>query len=114
MAMRMGGGPRRLMAGYQQERPPGKIQRSTLLRVLRLFRPYRWKVTGVLLILVVVAGLGIVNPVMLKLIIDDAILKRNVHLLLIFVGVMVIPPVVSTGLGVWQTYLHAVVGPRMM
>ncbi len=114
MAMRMGGGPRRLMAGYQQERPAGKIQRSTLLRVLRLFRPYRWKVTGVLLILVVVAGLGIVNPVMLKLIIDDAILKRNVHLLLIFVGVMVITPVISTGLGVWQTYLNAVVGQRMM
>ena len=55
--MRMGGGPRRLMAGYQGERPPGKIQRSTLLRVIRLFRPYRWKVTGVLLILVVVVGL---------------------------------------------------------
>ncbi len=62
----------------------------------------------------VVAVLGIVNPYMLKLIIDDAILKHNPRLLLIFFGIMVITPVVSTGLGVWQTYLNAVVGQRMM
>ncbi|MGA9776384.1 MAG: ABC transporter ATP-binding protein [Candidatus Dormiibacterota bacterium] len=110
----MGAGPHRLLRSYERDRPPGRIQRSTLIRVVKLFRPYRWKVSGVLAILVVVAALGIVNPVMLKLIIDDAILKRNVHLLVIFVGVMVITPVITTGLGVWQTYLNAVVGQRMM
>jgi ATP-binding cassette subfamily B protein len=71
-------------------------------------------VIGVLAILVVVAGLGIVNPVMLKLIIDQGILEHKTRMLLIFVGIMVITPVISTGLGVWQTYLNAVVGQRMM
>ena len=88
--------------------------KGTVRRVVKLFRPYRLKVAGILGILVVVALLGIVNPYMLKLIIDDAILKYNPRLLLIFFGIMVITPVVSTGLGVWQPYLNAVVGQRMM
>jgi ATP-binding cassette subfamily B protein len=102
------------MRGYGAQTPPPPINRSTLLRVLKLFSPYRWKVIGVLAILVVVAGLGIVNPVMLKLIIDQGILEHKTRMLLIFVGIMVITPVISTGLGVWQTYLNAVVGQRMM
>ncbi|MGH7691544.1 MAG: ABC transporter ATP-binding protein [Candidatus Dormibacteria bacterium] len=88
--------------------------KGTVRRVVKLFRPYRLKVLGILLILMLVAVLGIVNPYMLKLIIDDAILKHNPKLLLIFFGIMVITPIASTGLGVWQTYLNAVVGQRMM
>ncbi len=88
--------------------------RGTVRRVIKLFRPYRWKVLGVLGILMVVAALGIVNPYMLKLVIDDAILKHNPKLLVILFGIMVITPILSTGLGVWQTYLNAVVGQRMM
>ncbi|HVB52627.1 MAG TPA: ABC transporter ATP-binding protein [Candidatus Acidoferrales bacterium] len=88
--------------------------KGTVRRVVRLFRSYRLKVLGILAILIVVALLGIVNPYMLKLIIDDAILKHNPRLLLIFFGIMVITPIISTGLGVWQTYLNAVVGQRMM
>ncbi len=98
--------------GPSEDRHP--VRRSTVLRVGRLFRPYRRQVLVVLLILVVVALLGVVNPYMLKLIIDDAFLHRSIRLLLIFVGIMVITPVISTALGVWQTYLNAVVGQRVM
>ncbi len=115
MGMHMAGhGAGRLQRPGRPQEPLPPISRSTLVRVLKLFSPYRWKVAGVLLILVVVAGLGIVNPVMLKLIIDQGILQHKTRLLLIFVGIMVITPVISTGLGVWQTYLNAVVGQRMM
>jgi ATP-binding cassette subfamily B protein len=98
-------------AGDSEATPRAK---GTVRRVVKLFRPYRLKVVGILGILVVVAILGIVNPYVLKLIIDDAILKHNPRLLLIFFGIMVITPIISTGLGVWQTYLNAVVGQRMM
>ncbi len=115
MGMHMGGGgANRMVQGYSQPQVKAPINRSTLLRVVKLFRPYKGKVAGVLAILVVVAGLGIVNPVMLKLIIDQGILEHKTRMLLIFVGIMVITPVISTGLGVWQTYLNAVVGQRMM
>ncbi|MHB1527067.1 MAG: ABC transporter ATP-binding protein [Candidatus Dormibacteria bacterium] len=115
MGMHMGGGgANRIVQGYSQPEVKAPINRSTLLRVVKLFRPYKGKVAGVLAILVVVAGLGIVNPVMLKLIIDQGILEHKTRMLLIFVGIMVITPVISTGLGVWQTYLNAVVGQRMM
>ncbi|MGH7640302.1 MAG: ABC transporter ATP-binding protein [Candidatus Dormibacteria bacterium] len=101
-------------AMLREQLPTTPRQKGTVRRVVKLFRPYWRKVVGVLLILMVVAVLGIVNPYMLKLIIDDAILKHNPRLLLIFFGIMVITPVISTGLGVWQTYLNAVVGQRMM
>ena len=115
MGMHMGGGgANRMIRGYSQPEAKTPINRSTLLRVVKLFGPYKRQVAGVLAILVVVAGLGIVNPVMLKLIIDQGILEHKTRLLLIFVGIMVITPVISTGLGVWQTYLNAVVGQRMM
>ncbi|HVA21831.1 MAG TPA: ABC transporter ATP-binding protein [Candidatus Micrarchaeia archaeon] len=97
--------------GAEDARP---IRRSTVLRVGRLFRPYLRQVGVVLAILVVVALLGVVNPYMLKLIIDVAFKRHSMRLLLIFVGIMVITPVVSTALGVWQTYLNAVVGQRVM
>ena len=113
-----GGGPggHRQSSFYSPGDPSQMTPRAkgTVGRVVKLFRPYRLKVFGILGILMVVAGLGIVNPYMLKLIIDDAILKHNPRLLLIFFGIMVITPIVSTGLGVWQTYLNAVVGQRMM
>jgi len=115
MGMHMAGrGVGRFQRPGKSQEPLPPISRSTLIRVLKLFSPYRWKVAGVLLVLVVVAGLGIVNPVMLKLVIDQGILEHKTRLLLIFVGIMVITPVISTGLGVWQTYLNAVVGQRMM
>ncbi|MGC1908828.1 MAG: hypothetical protein WA809_04415, partial [Candidatus Dormiibacterota bacterium] len=41
--------------------------KGTVRRVVKLFRPYRLKVLGILGILMVVAALGIVNPYMLKL-----------------------------------------------
>ncbi|MGA8208238.1 MAG: ABC transporter ATP-binding protein [Candidatus Dormiibacterota bacterium] len=115
MGMHYGGGG--MAHGSPRPLDPSSVTpptRGTVRRVVKLFRPYKLQVAGVLLILVVVALLGIVNPYMLKLIIDDAILKHNPRLLLIFFGIMVITPVISTGLGVWQTYLNAVVGQRMM
>jgi ATP-binding cassette subfamily B protein len=115
MAFHMrGAGSGRPLNGRGRPEAKTPIKRSTVLRVLALFRPYKWKAVGVLLILVVISLLGIVNPVMLKLIIDHGILQHKLHLLLIYVGIMVITPVISTGLGVWQTYLNAVVGQRMM
>ncbi|HUY96845.1 MAG TPA: ABC transporter ATP-binding protein [Verrucomicrobiae bacterium] len=90
------------------------VRRSTVLRVARLFQAYRRQVLIVLLILVVVALLGVVNPYMLKLIIDVAFLHHSMRLLLIFVAIMLITPVISTALGVWQTYLNAIVGQRVM
>lgn len=114
----MGGrGGHRMLRGLGEPRDPDLSRprtKGTVRRVIRLFIPYRWKVAGVLAILMVVAGLGIVNPYMLKLIIDQGILHHKLHLLVILFAVMVITPVISTGLGVWQTFLNAVVGQRMM
>ncbi len=113
----MGSGAGRMARSFASRPTPEgghPIRRSTVRRVAGAFRPYRGRVAGVLGILVVVAGLGVVNPYMLKLIIDVGLLQHNIHMLLVFVGIMILTPIISTGLGVWQTYLNAVVGQRVM
>ncbi len=105
--------------------PVGPVKRATVRRVAAAFAPYRSKVTLVGLIIVVTSTLGVVNPLLIAVVFDKAlfpktagphprILPPDIHLLLIFVGLMVLIPVVSSSLGVGQTYLANVLGQRVM
>jgi len=83
-------------------------------RVVGFFRPYWRRVVLTLLAIVLVAVLGLVNPYLLKLIIDEAIPRRDLGLLYLFVGLMVAIPIVTGLIGIWQTYLNTVIGQRVM
>src|SRR5690349_18418974 len=63
---RMGGGGYRRMMNNTMEPPSKKADWRTVRRVAAAFVPYRREVSVVLLAIVVVAVLGIVNPLMLK------------------------------------------------
>jgi len=90
------------------------IDRRTMRRVVGFFRPYWRRVVLTLLAIVLVAVLGLVNPYLLKLIIDEAIPRRDLGLLYLFVGLMVAIPIVTGLIGIWQTYLNTVIGQRVM
>jgi ATP-binding cassette, subfamily B, bacterial len=89
-----------------------------LRRVARLFRAYRVKVTCVFLLIVATSGLGVVNPLLTKVVFDRALFPHhggtNFHLLYLLVGLMVAIPLVASALGVLQTYLTTEVGQRVM
>src|SRR5438874_1420143 len=93
-------------------------QQRLVPRVARLFKPYRFQVTLVLLTILVTSGLGVANPLLTKVVFDRALFPpsghRNLHLLYILVGVMIAVPLVSAAIGVWQTYLTTVVGQHVM
>src|SRR5262249_30627192 len=78
------------------------------------FRAYWRQVTVVLVAIIVIGVLGVVNPIMLKLSISVAFGQRRFDLLVIFVAVMIITPVVSSLIGIGQTYLNTVIGQRVM
>ena len=93
------------------------------------FRPYRRQVTIVGVAIVISAGLGVVNPLMIRQIFDNALFGPstgpdagtcsgapcpNMHALLIFVGIMVIIPIITGAIGVGQTYLSNLVGLQVM
>lgn len=111
-----GGGPRgRLMAApaipIEDRRP---VSRATIGRVASFFGPYRWRVVLTVLGIIVVAVVGLVNPFLLKLIIDEAIPNRDLPQLYLYVGLMIALPIVSGLIGVGQTYLNTQIGQNVM
>ena len=49
-------------------------------RLLRLFQPYRWRLTSVLALILVSAALGMVSPFLLRAVLDQAIPEANTGL----------------------------------
>ena len=110
-----GGGGRFGHFGNGDERTVPRERRGhTLRRIAAFFRPYRLAVAAVLVTIVVTSLLGIINPYLLKLLIDEALPQRDFGLLNLFVGLMIVVPIVSGLIGVGQTYLNNVIGQRVM
>ena len=102
MAMRSGG---RIMTMGGEPLPPGhdrKISRSTIRRVAGFFKPYSGRVALTIVAILVTSVLGIANPLLLRRIIDQAIPQRDTHKLYVYVGLMLILPIVSGLIGVGQ------------
>jgi ATP-binding cassette subfamily B protein len=85
-----------------------------LPRIARLFRPYRARLSAVLGLIVVSAGLGMASPFLLRAVLDEAIPQGNTRLLTWLVLGMIGVSVVTGVLGVAQTWLSNVVGQRVM
>ena len=105
------------MSGKGGQPPPrmtGERRRQTTRRILSFFRPYRRQVSVVLLTIIVTSVLGLANPYLLKLLIDDAIPSRDLAKLDLYVGLMIVLPIVGGLIGVGQTYLNNVVGQRVI
>ncbi|HLY29381.1 MAG TPA: ABC transporter ATP-binding protein, partial [Ktedonobacterales bacterium] len=106
--MMRGGGP-----GASDE-PPRKTDARTVRRVIQAFAPYKGQVGVVLLAIILVGAMGVVNPYMLKYSISIGFAQQNFKLLSVFVGVMIITPIISGLIGVGQAYLNALVGQQVM
>jgi ATP-binding cassette subfamily B protein len=100
--------------GLDDDLKKRKTDARTLRRVAASFRPYKWQVGVVLLAILLTGTLGLVNPILLKLIIDDAFFHRNFGHLTFYVLLMIATPLVSGLIGVGQTYLNNVVGQQVM
>ncbi len=104
------------------ERP---IQRKTVRRVVATFRPYRRQVNVVAVAIVITAALGVVNPLLIKEVFDKALIGNppgvcgrvacpNMHNLYLYAGLMILIPIVTSAIGIGQTYLANLVGLRVM
>lgn len=93
--------------------PPERRGR-TLRRMAGFFGPYRRQVVIVLLTIIVTSVLGVINPYLLKLLLDDAIPNRDFFRLNLYVGLMIALPIISGLVSVGQTYVNNVVGQNVM
>jgi ATP-binding cassette subfamily B protein len=83
-------------------------------RVAALFRPYRLQVGMVVALIVASSAVALATPFLVRMIIDDALPRQDVGLLLWAVGGMLAVTVVTAVLGVLQTWLSTTVGQRVM
>jgi ATP-binding cassette subfamily B protein len=111
----MGGG-RSSMATYleEQKKRGRKTDIHTVRRVAAAFARYKWQVVLVIIAILLTTGLGVVNPLLIERIFDDTIEKRNLPLLIIYVSIMIVTPVVTGLIGVYQTYLNNSIGQNVM
>jgi ATP-binding cassette subfamily B protein len=111
---RGGGGFGRMAALEPGERVPKERRGRTIRRIAGFFRPYKTQVSVVLGAILLTSSIGLVNPLLLKLLIDEAIPKLDFGLLNLFVGLMIVLPIVSGLIGVGQSYLNNVIGQSVM
>jgi len=106
----------RLMPGTDEDQPKRTREqdRQTMRRVIAIFRPYRRQVLFVLLAILASSAVGLANPLLLKLIIDDAIPDGDISKLNLFVGLMILAPIIGGIIGVGQTYLSNLIGQQVM
>ena len=86
-------------------------------RIAYTFRPYSFRIVVVGFLILVTAGLGVINPLLIRVVFDSALFPPggpNMPLLWLLAGVMVGIVVVTGSLGIVQTYLTNVVGQRVM
>ncbi len=85
-----------------------------LRRAAHFFGPYRGRLAIIGAAILGSSILGLANPYLLKLLIDDAIPKRDIGLLAIYAGLMVVVPIINGGIGLAQAWLTASVGQFVM
>lgn len=100
--------------------------KKTARRVARIFRPYRGEIIVMAVTIVVTSGLGIINPLLIKVVFDKALFGvgvggtcsgkacPNLPLLYKLVGLMIAIPIVTSLIGIAQTYLSNMIGLRLM
>jgi ATP-binding cassette subfamily B protein len=115
-----GGG---FMGGRQRDKPSGRVPNQQLVRqTAGLFKEHRGGVAAIAFLVVITAGAGVVNPVLIKVVFDTALfptrgkvlLPVNVSLLEILVAIMIGITIVTGAIGVLQTYVTNRVGQRVM
>ncbi len=96
---------------------PARADRATARRVLPLFRPYRAQVAGVVVLIVVTSTIGIINPLLIQAVFNNALFVPggpDLRLLVILVSIMAAVPIVNGAIGIFQTYETTRVGQLVM
>jgi ATP-binding cassette subfamily B protein len=111
-----GGGPsgRMFRGGGDQPIVPKERRGATVRKITAFFRPYRLQVGVVVVAILATSLLGLINPILLKLLIDDALPSRDFGRLNLYVGLMIALPIITGLIGIGQSYLNNVIGQRVM
>ena len=97
-------------ASLSTEDAKPKVTRDLMKRVLSYSWPYRWKIAGMLLIILLKTGLDLLRPLILRNLIDVTIPSGDINgLIMLTIGLLLIPTITGW-LSVWQRRFNSQVG----
>src|SRR5437588_11108102 len=107
------------VGGHWGGAEPGLTRRAdtggqTFRRFVGFFRPYQGRLAVIGVAILVTATIGVINPILIKLVIDNLTGPRDLGLLYLQSGLMIVLPIVTSLIGVGQSYLSNLVGQRVM
>ena len=88
--------------------------RVPLRRIIRLFRPYRWSLLFVLILVGASSLVSLINPFLIRAVIDVALPQGRMGLLTVLAAGMIVVSVANSSFSVSQTYVSTKVGQRVM
>jgi ATP-binding cassette subfamily B protein len=111
-----GSGAMRSLRGPDRQPPPlmDPTRKRDGRRILALFKPYRFRLACVLVLIVISAGASMLNPFLLRDALDTGIFKHDEGVLTASVLGMLGIAIFTAATGVWQTYMSNQVGQRVM
>ena len=86
----------------------------SLRRIARLFLPHRATLAVVVALIVLSSAVGLAQPFLVRHVIDDALPRQDVRLLVTLVAAMLGVAVATAVIGVVQTWLSTAVGQKVM
>lgn len=92
----------------------GRPSKETARRLLGVLRPHARLLGGAMLIIVAGVVLGLIPPLLIRDIIDRAIVERNMRLLVYLSGGLLLFPAAGAVLSLGQNYLNAVVSQSVI
>jgi ATP-binding cassette subfamily B protein len=93
---------------------PKERRTKTLRRIVAFFKPYKVQVAVVLGAILATSLIGLVNPLLLGLLLDNVIIGGEYDKLNLYVGLMIVLPIITGLIGVGQSYLNNVIGQNVM
>ncbi len=105
----MGGGWFKYFHKFETANKP-KVTRSLLLRVMAYAQPYRLQIAGMLGTILLTTFLGLLNPLIFREIIDNALANKDLGTLNILVLGLVLISLLSGGIRIIQRKLNVSIG----
>ena len=90
------------------------IKPGTTGRILRFARPYASMLGLFLVVVGLDAGIGVVNPLLYRELINNGILRGNARIVIMLALFAALLYVIDAGLGLVQSYLAATIGSRIV
>jgi ATP-binding cassette subfamily B protein len=95
-----------------KEKP--ELKKESLVRIYRYFLPYWKQGAGVILCILLMSGFGLLQPLLIKWVVDTAIPEGNMSLLHLLVIAMIAAAILSGLVSVGNTYLNSLIGQGVM